>query len=1035
MGFDTDEIQHRQESEFTASDIPQLEDLFSAGNEDAPKTSFNSKRAKNLDFSKIPNLLPRIYSLLQMNDPLNLSNSFYHAYLDWRLEPRGRFFDQLDFGKEPQLKKDGKKKTSRELFAERWKQPETWQSFQLVIDTRHFITEVIIQGDNPFVGQMDNNKDYSLTLIIFLHTLPRSVIPRLIPELKFLAIVHDFVGVLMDRAAVVPQVICNKEGRVSIRWIPALFDPTVRELYNELCSLYPPHLLVYNGSAISPQEAVLEIFFLIASGYVAEKYLLEDLRRRKEEDNFLKILLFKKGLAGSFDKQDKDGKEFLLSLHHWLYPLSLQVDLAEIVIAVTTTKDCACKISLVVSTHGHEGQLSIKEFLRTSDQSAKLYITQLMKQVLTIVPQFKKTIETDDCSFTIQFKGVVPFFNHELNFLKRQGVKVLFSADIHVLKNPSLSLRLKANEHFKHERASFLRLQKMVDLKWEIGDETKKIDVDAFKNAGALFVRTADGWVFFNHFDSIMMSSVIERETPKTFSSLDIVQAALLGSWKDMPVDCDKEIKELMNLLKCYDPVPVPKNLKATLRPYQERGFQWLVQNIETGFGSILADDMGLGKTIQVIAAILHCKNKGYLKKERVLVIAPAGLLSNWKHELERFAPGLSVGIYHGQKRELVTDIHDVMITSYGVVRQDRENFEKTHWFMCVIDEAQNIKNPRTQQTLSVKNIHASHKIALTGTPVENRLLEYWSIFDFANEGYLGTAQQFSTAYVYYIEGSRDEKYLKRFQTITNPFMLRRLKSDKSIINDLPDKIENTSYCSLTKQQKVLYTKLVEGSLDTIDESDGIKRKGLILKLITALKQVCNHPAQYEKETRTQKKIRIDQSGKMQLLEDFVENIYEAGEKVLIFTQYTQMGDIMVSLLEERFKTKVPFLYGGLTPKARDTMVRDFQENPKTQILLVSLRAGGTGLNLTAANHVIHYDLWWNPAVEAQATDRAHRIGQSRNVMVHRLLTTGTFEERIDEMIQSKKELANLTVGSGESWITEMSTKQLKDLLRLRQVE
>ena len=1029
--FDMDEIQCKQKSEFTIFNIPQLEDLFSADNENAPKTSFDSKRAKELDFSKIPYLLPRIRALLGKKDREGVVKSLEETYDRWRFSNRGIIFDMLS----DRIRKVGErsKKSDEEKFALNWGKPETWKLLQLSMND-DFILKEIRGAQGPFQHK-DVPDDFSILLVTFLRDIPNSVLDRLLPEIQFLVVLYNFMQYLMKSAALVPQMVADSDKRLRIRWMPALFDTTVQELYDEVCSLCPPHLVTYKGAPLSVQEQVNTALFALAFGFIAEKYFIVQIRMNTTSNTVgpLEEIFYMKGTI-SLDKQSPVAQNELKTIHRLIYPLSSK-HAYQPNVTITTQEDGTFKVLLGVSLLHQEHLMSVKEFLKIDDASAQRGIMPLFNRVFQYIRPLKNMMDKDECAILLTAEKLAHFFEEALPSLKKDGVRVLLPTTIHIASNPKLTLSLKANKHFKHERASFLRLQEMLDVKWEVGDETKKIDVDAFKSAGAPFVRTADGWVFFKKFDVVMLSFTIEGKFPKTFSSLDIFQAALLGSWKDIPAECSKEVKELMNLLKCYDPVPVPKNLTATLRPYQERGFQWLVQNIETGFGSILADDMGLGKTIQVIAAILHCKNKGYLKKERVLVIAPAGLLSNWKHELERFAPGLSVGIYHGQKRELVTDIHDVMITSYGVVRQDRENFEKTHWFMCVIDEAQNIKNPRTQQTLSVKNIHASHKIALTGTPVENRLLEYWSIFDFANEGYLGTAQQFSTAYVYYIEGSRDEKYLKRFQTITNPFMLRRLKSDKSIINDLPDKIENTSYCSLTKQQKVLYTKLVEGSLDTIDESDGIKRKGLILKLITALKQVCNHPAQYEKETRTQKKIRIDQSGKMQLLEDFVENIYEAGEKVLIFTQYTQMGDIMVSLLEERFKTKVPFLYGGLTPKARDTMVRDFQENPKTQILLVSLRAGGTGLNLTAANHVIHYDLWWNPAVEAQATDRAHRIGQSRNVMVHRLLTTGTFEERIDEMIQSKKELANLTVGSGESWITEMSTKQLKDLLRLRQVE
>jgi SNF2 family DNA or RNA helicase len=315
----------------------------------------------------------------------------------------------------------------------------------------------------------------------------------------------------------------------------------------------------------------------------------------------------------------------------------------------------------------------------------------------------------------------------------------------------------------------------------------------------------------------------------------------------------------------------------------------------------------------------------------------------------------------------------------------------------------------------------------MSGTPVENRMLEYWSIFDFTNKNYLGSVRSFNTNFAKPIEQNRDQDCLERFRKITSLFILRRLKIDKTIISDLPDKIENDLYCNLTPEQAALYQGIVDATLETIKNSEGIERKGLIFKLLTSLKQVCNHPAQYSKL----KKAAISASGKMQLLEELLIGIHELTEKTLIFTQYVEMGNLLAGALEERFKHAIPFLHGGLTPKVRDQIVHRFQTEPHTRTLLVSLKAGGVGLNLTAATHVVHYDLWWNPAVESQATDRAYRIGQNRKVTVYRLLTSNTFEERINDMIQRKKELANLTVANGEHWITEMTNDQLRELVTM----
>ena len=361
-------------------------------------------------------------------------------------------------------------------------------------------------------------------------------------------------------------------------------------------------------------------------------------------------------------------------------------------------------------------------------------------------------------------------------------------------------------------------------------------------------------------------------------------------------------------------------------------------------------------------------------------------------------------------------------------MRSDINKFKRQKWFLVVVDEAQNIKNPNTLQTKAVKSIKARHKIAMSGTPVENRLSEYWSIFDFTNKGYLTTLKKFRENYIVPIEKENNQKILENFRKITKPFILRRLKSDRNIIKDLPDKIVSDIYCDLTKEQVALYKETLDSAIREVEENAGIKRKGLVLKMINSLKQICNHPAQFTKSSH----INVNESGKMEILMNTLENILEADEKVLIFTQYVKTGEIIQKLVEEKFSEEVLFLHGSLTRSKRDKMIRKFQENHQNRIFIISLRAGGTGLNLTAAQNVIHYDLWWNPAVENQATDRAYRIGQKENVMVYRFITKGTFEEKINEMLRSKEELAKLTVGNGETFITEMNTEELKDLLELR---
>jgi SNF2 family DNA or RNA helicase len=375
----------------------------------------------------------------------------------------------------------------------------------------------------------------------------------------------------------------------------------------------------------------------------------------------------------------------------------------------------------------------------------------------------------------------------------------------------------------------------------------------------------------------------------------------------------------------------------------------------------------------------------------------------------------------------LELDEVDVAITTYGLLRNDLDKFKDKKWDMVIIDEAQNIKNPDAAQSIAVKSIKTGTYIAMTGTPVENRLSELWSIFDFTNKGYLGNISNFQRNYALPIEKNRDTERIDKLKLVTEPFVLRRLKNDKSIISDLPDKIVFDEYCYLTKEQAALYEKVLENSFKAIESKTGIHRKGDIFRLITSLKQICNHPVQYTKLDKLSKEL----SGKAEKTFSIIEQIFEQDEKAIIFTQYKEMGDLLVRMLKDELKIDVPFFHGSVSRTQRDQMVEKFQSDDSIKLMIISLKAGGTGLNLTAATNVIHYDLWWNPAVEDQATDRTYRIGQTHNVIVHRLITLGTFEEKIDEMLKSKKELADLTVSTGEKMITELSDRELREIFSL----
>jgi SNF2 family DNA or RNA helicase len=504
-------------------------------------------------------------------------------------------------------------------------------------------------------------------------------------------------------------------------------------------------------------------------------------------------------------------------------------------------------------------------------------------------------------------------------------------------------------------------------------------------------------------------------------------------------------LEELINNLtdnKSVEPITNIPGFVGELRPYQARGVGWLAFLEKWGLGACLADDMGLGKTPQLIGFVLHLK-ENYDLKQPVLVICPTSVLNNWEREVKKFAPTLSTLVHHGDNRSkgktFAKEVNNkqLVITSYSLVHRDLETLKNIEWEGIVLDEAQNIKNSSAKQSQAVRQLSAKFRIALTGTPVENRLSELWSILDFLNPSFLGTKAFFQKRFAIPIEKYGDRDSLKILRSLVQPFILRRLKTDKEIIQDLPEKQEMNVFCGLSSEQAQLYQQIAGESLAQIESSEGIKRRGLILTLLLRLKQLCNHP-----ELLTAKNTSINptqnlnqfgkRSGKLLRLEEMLEELIDEGDRALIFTQFSEWGKLLQPYLETKFKGEVLFLYGATRRQQRQEMIDRFQNDPNgPQIFILSLKAGGTGLNLTRANHVFHVDRWWNPAVENQATDRAFRIGQKRNVQVHKFISTGTLEEKINDIIESKKELAEQTVDAGENWLTELDTNQLRNLLLL----
>ncbi len=608
----------------------------------------------------------------------------------------------------------------------------------------------------------------------------------------------------------------------------------------------------------------------------------------------------------------------------------------------------------------------------------------------------------------------------------------LAGAGIEVLVPAAMARKVTVRAHAEAppgagDLPAMFDLATMCELTWRATLDGEPLDESELSELAAAkrpLVRLRGEWV-------VVDPSVVNRlDRRGSLSATDALAAALGGTLtlddETVEVSVGAPIAELADQLRRASrprELAEPAELTATLRPYQRRGVAWMDEMVSLGLGGVLADDMGLGKTIQVIALHLHRADR---HDGPTLVVCPASLVGNWQRELARFAPGLRVHRFHGTGRSIgAVDEHDVVVTTYGLARRDSQELGGRQWGLVIADEAQQIKNPSSATAKAMRRLPAVARLALTGTPVENRLTELWALLDWTTPGLLGSLEGFRRSIAIPVERDRDPETTERFARLVAPFLLRRQKDDPEVVPDLPPKTETDHPVELSAEQAGLYRAVVEEILESIERADGIARRGLVLKLITALKQVCNHPAQYLHQPGP----LAGRSGKLEVFDDLVVAITDAGDSTLVFTQYVTMGNLLLTRLAE-LGIAAEFLHGSLSLRRRNELVDRYQ-NGEFPVFVVSLKAGGIGLNLTRATHVVHYDRWWNPAVEQQASDRAWRIGQDRPVQIHRLISEGTIEDRIAVVLEQKRALASMVVGSGEAWLTELDDAELADLVRL----
>jgi SNF2 family DNA or RNA helicase len=936
-------------------------------------------------------------------------------------------------------------------------------------------------------------------------------------ELRFWCAAARLALELVEDQRIVPTVQQDRSGRMEAHWRPWLNDAGTAEKAATLLAAMPPMCRAVADNQEADGWAVLEDFLGTCVDRFVRSVMVEESYRDALDERDPLVDPHVAWLTGLLDRgqdvpQASAGDVSLVrGARQWLglledigegRPMRLMLELIEpppalyaknegeedkhpwrLAFHLVTTDEPPTVIDAETVWKQASGKGGAK---KGAEKTAELLLGELARAA-RIWPRLEDALEeTTPTGIDLDTAEAYAFLREIRPVLEESGVQSLVP-DWWSQANTRVGARLFIEgESIDPEMGSLqdgvrrggLGLHSVVNYAWQIALGDQPLSIEAFEalaKKGSPLVRLNGRWVEVRREDLEHGLKFLKQHPGGRMSLLEALRMAH-GAVEDaqgLPIlgmDAKGWVAEVFGPTHASERLKLleqPRRFQGSLRPYQLAGLSWLAFLDRFGLGACLADDMGLGKTIQLIALLQHEREMAG-EGERVgptLLVCPMSVLGNWHRELTRFAPELSVHIHHGLERpqgeKLTTTVgkSDVVITTYALVARDKEALEKVDWRRVALDEAQHIKNPPTKQTAAIRALKAGHRIALTGTPVENRLTELWSIMEFCTPGYLGPMAEFRRRFAVPIERHRDRDRAERLRNLVRPFILRRLKTDANVISDLPPLVESRQHVPLTGEQAALYDQVVEEMLAKVDRAEGLRRRGLVLSALVKLKQICNHPAHYLREVASpeapveaveaaetqpegaERPIEVaadgrplsSRSGKSIRLMQMLEEVIAAGDRALIFTQYRQMGHLLVAMIRRELDVESLFLHGGTPQAKRDQLVARFQDPEGTAPLFVlSLKAGGVGLNLTAANHVFHYDRWWNPAVENQATDRAFRIGQLRTVNVHKMISAGTLEERIDQMIEQKTELATQIIGAGEQWLTELSTGQLRDILSLR---
>jgi SNF2 family DNA or RNA helicase len=887
-------------------------------------------------------------------------------------------------------------------------------------------------------------------------------------DLRFWANALRFVGLLVHRKAYLPGLV-HRGGRFLAVWEPVI-DGEDGKILAGLAAAMPPSARALamepeaEPSAPGPEE-VLGGFFTEALDSLVRSTTrqaagpsrgAQSARGPKGFDSLHDQWLHALNAAEpALDAEPAELERLKAQIDAWRRPLTLSVRSAyRLIFRLEEPPEAGANetpgrwfVRYLVQPVADESLLiPVADALRAKGGgSIREFVLSALGRASVLSPEIDRSLKSSaPAGYHLDETGAYRFLSSDSPSLAQSGFGVLLPS---WWTRKGAKVRLSVGARVKSstlKAGAGMTLDKVLGVRWEValGDQVlSREELEALAEMKAPLVRVRGQWVAMNAEEIRAALAFWKGRGETRMKARDIISLSLgtestVAGMGFRGVQADGWIGELLERLggdSHFEELPPPNGFRGTLRPYQIRGYSWLSFLSEWGLGACLADDMGLGKTVQALAFIQARRSQG--ERRPFLLVCPTSVVANWKKEAARFTPECAVSIHHGvgrkkgQSLKAEAEAHAIVISTYSLAHRDLEHLAAVSWAGVILDEAQNIKNPEAKQARAVRSLSADCRFALTGTPVENHVGDLWSIMEFLNPGLLGSREQFKRRFFIPIQANRDPEAAAGLKRLTAPFILRRLKTDPRVISDLPKKTEMKVWCTLTREQASLYKAVVNDAEEKLEAADGIQRRGVILATLTKLKQVLDHPAHFLKDNS-----RIEgRSGKLQRLTEMLAEVLENDERALIFSQFAEMGEILRVHLEATFGEEAPFLHGGVPRARRDAMVERFQSDARApHFFILSLKAGGTGLNLTRANHVFHYDRWWNPAVENQATDRVFRIGQKKNVEVHAMLCSGTVEEHIDELIEKKKQVAAGVIGAGEAWLTELSNSEIRHVLKLR---